>query len=45
MAEALPLDPRPYAGRYAYDPAMMAGRDGQGPRGDTSGTYPHRPPA
>ena len=45
MTEALPLDPRPYAGRYACDPAMMAGRDGQGPGVDISGTYPHRPSA
>ena len=45
MTEALPLDLRPYAGRYAYDPAMLAGRDGRGPRVDISGTYPHRPPA
>jgi hypothetical protein len=42
MTEALPLDRRPYAGRYAYDPAMMAGRDGQDPRVDISGTCPHR---
>ena len=33
MTEALPLDRRPCVGRYAYDPAMMAGRDGQGPPG------------
>ena len=45
MTEALPVDRRPYAGRYAYDPARMAGRDGQGPRVDISGTYPHRPSA